>query len=174
MLAFTPNQLQELMDVIDKHHSLFITTNVGTSFLNQREKQVLKNAGVDLDKWKDKNGKIEEAFSFGMLSMAISDARVKGMNYKDFKKFVHSKNFIPLNYKEKSAIEHLKYQTFSDVKNLSNKVKNDLNTIIVHNDKKLQANFAEVTREAAIKTVEMRGSVRDMISEMGHRTGKWE
>lgn len=173
-MIFTPNQIEELMNIIEKHHSIFITTNLGPDFLNQREKQILKSAGIDIDSWSKKNTKIDEAFSFGMLSIALSDSRVKKMKYEDFKKFVYSKNFLPLTTKEKAAIQHLKYQSFSDIKNLENKVKSDLNNIIIDKDKTFRTHFEEVTREAAIRTVEMRGSVKDMISEMGHRTGYWE
>ena len=62
----------------------------------------------------------------------------------------------------------------SDVKYLNDKVKNDVNSIMLNQDKIVQSKLGDVTREAAIKTVQMRGSVRDMISEMGHRTGMWE
>ena len=174
MLIFSPRQVEELMQIIDKHHSLFIGVNIGPDYLSQHEKQVLKDSGIDIDKYKDKNGKIEEAFSFGMLAAANSDQRVKGMRYADFKKFVHSKNFVPLTAKEKAAIEHLKYQSFSDLASSKSKVKSDVNVIMLNEDKAYRTKFEEVTREAAIRTVEMRGSVRDMVSEMGNRTGKWE
>lgn len=174
MLILTQKQIEEVMNIVDRHHSLFITTNIGVDYLSQFERRTLIDAGIDIDKWKGKRGKVEEAYAFGMLTAAISDERAKNMNYKEFKKFMQSKNFIPLTSKEQAAIDHLKYQTHSDVKYLNNKIKGDINSILINQDKILNAKLGDITREAAIKTVEMRGSVRDMISEMGTKTGMWE
>lgn len=173
-MILNPKQIQEVMTIIDKHHGLFISANVGTDYLSQYERRVMLDAGIDLDKFKGKRGKVDEAYAFGMLTVAIGDSRAKGMNYKDFKKFVASKNYMPLTTKENAAIDYLKYQTHSDVQNLNNKVKSDMNTILVHQEKVTHANLGDVTRDAAIRAVEMRGSVRDMVSEMGEKTGMWE
>lgn len=174
MLIFTPKQIEELLSIVDKHHSMFIATNIGTNFLSMKEREILELSGIDLSKWDSKKGKIEEAFTFGILSTALADSRIKGMDYKEFKKFIDSKNFMPLTTSEKSAIEHLKYQSFSDITNLKNRVKNDINVTILDEDKNYRTFFEEATRESAIKTVERRGSVRDMISELGHKTQDWE
>lgn len=174
MLVFTNSQLEELMEIIDKHHSLFISTNIGPEYLSSEERKILKDSGIDLDKYRNSNGKIEEAFNFGILSSANSDPRVKGISYRDFKKFIHSKNYVPLSFKENAAIDHLKYQAHSDIKNMNSKIKADVNNIMLDKDKAFRVKFTEITRDAAIRAVEMRGTVRDMVSEIGHKTGKWE
>ena len=162
------------MKIMDKHQYIFISTNVGTNYLTQYEKQTLKDAGIDIDKFSSSKGKVDEAFSFGMLSSALNDSRIKGMKYNDFKKFMQSKNFMPLTAKENAAIDSLKYQTYSDVKNLANQVKNDISTIIVNEDKKFRTKFDEVIHDSAKRAIEMRGSVKDMVSEIGNKTGQWE
>lgn len=174
MLMFTPNQLQDIMDIIDKHHSMFITTNIGTNYLSQFERRTLEDAGLDLSKFEGTNGKVEEAYSFGVLTAALGDKRSKDMDYQDFRKFVYSKNFLPLTKREESTVDHLKYQIHSDVKYLNDKIKSDVSNIALNQDKIVQSKLGDITREAAINTVEMRGSVRDMISEIGHKTGQWE
>lgn len=174
MLIFTPRQTEELLSIIDKHHAFFTAANIGTDYLSQHEKQVLTDSGFDLAKFKDSKGKVDEAFSFGLLSVALGDSRVKGMNYKDFRKFMQSSNYMPLIKREQAAIDHLKYQAHTDARSLSNRVKDDVTKIILNEDKVHRTKFDEVTRDAAIKTIEMRGSVRDMISEIGHKTGQWE
>jgi hypothetical protein len=174
MLIFTPKQIEELLSIVDKHHTMFIATNIGTRYLSMKEKQILKDAGIDLSKWDSRRGKIDEAFAFGILSAAISDSRVKGMKYKDFKKFMQSKNYMPLTTLEQAAVDHLKYQSFADITNLKGRIKNDLSVIMLNEDKNYRTKFEEATRESAIKTVEMRGSVKDMISELGHKTQDWE
>ena len=174
MIIFTPKQTEELLNIIDKHHAMFVSINVGQDYLSQHERQVLKDAGIDIEKFKDKKGKVDEAFSFGILSQALNDDRVKGMRYKDFKTFMSSKNYMPLIAREKAAIEHLKYQTYSDVKRLGNRVKDDVTSIIINQEKAYRTKFDDAVTEAAINVVEKRGSVRDMISEIGHKTGDWE
>lgn len=172
MLLFTYTEIEELMGIIDRYQTLFITTNIGTNFLTEKEKRILRDSGVDIDRYKI--GTVEEAFGFGMLAAAISDDRVKKMKYNDFKKFVKSKNFIPLNYRERQTLEYLKYQTFTDVKGLGSKIKSELSSKIVEQERILQSKFKESVRQSAISTVQMRGSVRDMISELGERTDRWD
>jgi len=162
------------MEIIDKHQSMFITTNIGPQYLSQYERQSLKNAGVDLEKFKDSRGKIDEAFAFGLLSSAISDNRAKSMNYKEFKKFMYSKNYMPLTRKEEAAVDSLKHQITNDVRVLGGRIKGDVAKIITHEDLNLQSKLDTSIVEAGIKAVQMRGSVSDMISEIGHKTGAWD
>jgi len=174
MYIFSQKQIQELMEIIDNHQMMFIGTNVGMDYLTDKEKNVLSRAGLDVDSLVNSRGYVDEAFTFGILSSAISDKRVKGMNYKDFKKFVKSKNYMPLTNKETAAIDHLKYETFSDIKWLGERVKKDVNTVIVDKDKDYRSKYEDIIRDSAIKTVEMRGSIKDMVSEIGNKTGTWE
>jgi hypothetical protein len=173
MLVFTPNQTEELMKIIDKHHSIFIGANIGTDYLSQYERRLLLDAGIDIDKFLNNRGTVDEAFTFGILSTALGDSRTKGMKYKDFKKFMQSKNYMPLTTGEKEAIKSLKYQTYSDVKNLASRVKNDLSTIIVNEDRKVTG-FDKVVYDSAKSVIEKRGSVKNMVSLMGEKTGQWE
>jgi len=174
MLIFTSKQIDELMSIIDMHHFMFIGTNIDPKYLSTEEQSILRKSGIDIDKYRGRTGKIEEAFAFGILSSANSDARVKGMQYKEFKKFISSKNYIPLTFKEMAAIDHLKYQAHADIKTMSDRIKSDLSNIMLDKDKAYMTKFEEIKRDAAIKVVEMRGTVRDMVSEIGLKTGKWE
>lgn len=162
------------MSLIDLHQTMFIGTNVGMNYLTDQEIDSLRKAGLPIDELMTRRGFVDEAFTFGILAAAISDKRSKGMNYTDFKKFVKSKNYMPLTEKETAAIDHLKYETFSDIKWLGEKVKKDVNSIIVEEDKNYRSKYEDIIRDSAIKTVEMRGSVKDMVSEIGHKTGDWE
>lgn len=174
MYIFSQSQIQEMMAIIDQHQTMFIGTNVGMDYLTDAEIDVLRGSGLDVDSLMNRKGYVDEAFSFGVLASAISDKRAKEMDYSEFKKFMSSKNYIPLTEKENAAIDHLKYETFSDIKWLGEKVKRDVNGIIVDQDKEYRSKYEDIIRDSATKTIEMRGSIKDMVSEIGHKTGDWE
>ena len=174
MYIFSQKQIQELMLIVDQHQMMFVGTNVGMDYLTDQEVDVLRRAGLPVGDMMSRKGYVDEAFTFGILASGMSDQRAKGMNYTDFKKFMSSKNYMPLTDKETAAIDHLKYETFSDISWLGEKVKRDVKSIIVEKDKEYRSKYEDIILDSAIKTVEMRGSVRDMVSEIGHKTGDWE
>lgn len=174
MLFLNDKQIQELLDIVERQHSLFITTNIGTSYLTQQERQLLESSGIDLSKYSDSRGAVDEAFAFGILSQSLSQADLKNMDYNEFRKFVFSKGYIPLTPKEENAINYLKYRTTTDVRGLKDKIKQEVSTEIVSQDMKLMRNFDDIVKDSAIETIKRRGSVKEMVSILGERSGRWD
>ena len=170
---FTQDQLEELFDIIDSEVLFFIANNVGSNFLSKKDRKVLSDAGFDLSILDKSQGYIDYAFKFGMLSDALSDKRAKDMKYSEFKNFVNTNKFVPLNSEEKESIYSLQNQSLSDIKGLGNKAKSDVQDIIDDESQSTRGWYEKVIKEEGQKTVEMRESVKDMKSRIGHRTGNW-
>ena len=103
-MVFTQVQIQDLLNILKKNQLLFIAMQLGIDYLSNYDKAILKTAGIDVDKFKNSKGVVEYAFLFGMLADAIGSDRAKKMDYRQFKKFVASGNFVPLTNEEEYAL----------------------------------------------------------------------
>ncbi len=173
-MIFTPNQIDELMGILDRYTVTFIAKYVGIDILSKDDLGVLKAAGVDVSKILFDNSNVVQAFKFGLLTDAIGDNNAKGMTYDSFKKFLSSGQFFPLNETEENAILNLKNQTYSDIKGLTGKMKTDVRQELVKADKIAnEVRHSSTVTSIAKKTIEHRKGVSHMASELGHMTGQW-
>jgi len=72
-MIFTPNQIEELLTILDYHHTFVIATNLGTSVLSEYDRNLLKGFGIDLDKINSTTPLYEKMFLFGRLSGLLKD-----------------------------------------------------------------------------------------------------
>ena len=49
-MIFTPNQIEELMSILDKYTATFIAKHVGVDILTKKDLSILKVAGIDVSK----------------------------------------------------------------------------------------------------------------------------
>ena len=168
-MIFTPNQIEELMGILEKYTLTFIAKHVGTDILTKQDRDLLRMAGVDIAKINVNASNIAQAFKFGMLSDALGSSGAKGMTYESFKKFLDTGKFVPLNKKEKGALTSLKYQTYTDMKGLTSKMQTDVMQKLVVADKaKNEIKHSPQVTEAAKRAIEHRKGVTFMASELGH------
>lgn len=173
-MLFTPNQIQELLSIIDKYTVTFLAKKVGTTILSQEDKQRLSSFGVSYKDINSADSNVEQAFKFGLLSDAIGHAAAKSLSYDKFKNMIQSGTFIPLNNFEKRALESVKYQTYNDIKGLTGKMKQDFSSQLVFADKKLnQVRHSKTVTQIAARAIEHRKGVQQMTLELGKMTGQW-
>ena len=169
-MIFTPKQIHDLLKVIGDFHTIFVSTHVGIENLSFDEIAVLRSYKIPFTKYPST---VDYAFKFGILAHALGDERVKDMTFEQFKGFLKSKDFIPLTAVEKEVLNNLKYQFYSDIKGLGNKVSHDFKNVIVEADKKQRSKYEKIIRNAARRAVENRASVKQMVREIGMKTGDW-
>jgi hypothetical protein len=173
-MIFTPNQIEELMGILEKYTLTFVAKHVGTDILSKQDRDLLRMAGVDIAKINANASNIAQSFKFGMLSDALGSSGAKGMTYEGFKKLLNTGKFIPLNRKEEGALTSLKYQTYTDMKGLTSKMQTDVRQKLVMADKvNNEVKHSPKVTEAAKRAIEHRKGVTFMASELGHMTGKW-
>lgn len=166
-MLFTQNQINELFDLIDTYHIVFIGSNIGSDILSSEDKSLLKKHGIDLSSL-PKEEIINNAFKFGVLSEALGDKNTKDLSFVEFKDYIKKGKFIPLTNSEELAIEALKYQAYSDIKNLSAKVKRGLNQEIIN-----RSQYEKIIETTAEKTIRERASINSMVLELGRQTQDW-
>ena len=173
-MIFNNSQIRDLLDILHRYELVFIAKQLGTSFLTAADKAILLAAGIDVDKYKNKQGIIEHAFLFGMLAEAIGDKRAKNLNYTQFKQFLASKNFIPLTETEEFSLQQLKNRAYTDITNLGARMRNNVSNIVVRNNQQQAKFVADVIKKKAIKAVEMRQGARALAAELARTTKDWE
>lgn len=171
-MIFTPSQIEEILKIIDKYQLLFIGQHVGVDMLTPTDKSILRSYGIDVDKLK-KESQVEHAFKFGLLSSSLSQKDAKKLDYPSFVKFLESGRFVPLTTRENDSLNALKHHAYKDITGLGNKIKEGWSRVHIEADQKQRAKYEKIVQNAAEKTLRNRGSVRDMVSELGHATGDW-
>jgi len=168
--TFTPAQIQELLRVIDLHIVSFIAGKVTKQYLTPDEVELLKKHGVKVPMGAMS---MEEAFKFGILSQAMETQKLNKMPYETFKKNLKTKSFLPLDFRERNALNQIEYQAYNEIKGLGNKIKGSFGRIAVEADKKQREKYEKLIETTARKTVLNRGGVKEMKSALGHATGDW-
>lgn len=166
-MLFNQNQIDELFELIDTYHVVFIGSNIDSSILSANDKNLLKNHGIDLSKL-PKEQIINNAFKFGVLSEALGDNNTKDLSFAEFKDYIKKGKFIPLTNTEELAIEALKYQAYNDIKNLSAKIKKGLVQEVIN-----RSQYEEIIKQTAEKTIRERASINSMVLELGRQTEDW-
>lgn len=157
-MIFNQNQLDELYEIIETYHATFIGINVGVSVLSNNDKVLLKNAGIKIDSFSP-NTLIDNAFKFGILAEALGDKNTKGISYEDFKNYIKAGKFIPLTNEEQHSLDRVKYQAYSDIKNLGNKIQREL----AHKN-------LEISLDSTIRN---RQSVKTLSSNLANKMNDW-
>jgi len=171
-MIFTPIQIQELLKIIDKYHILFTAQHVGLDVLTPNDRAILRSYGIDFNKLK-KQSQVEHAYKFGILSDTLSQKDAKKLDYPSFKRFLQAGRFIPLTTRENDALDALKHHAYSDITGLGNRVKDEWRQLHIESDQRQRAKYESAIRNEAERTLRNRGSVREMSSALGHRTGDW-
>jgi len=168
---FNQTQIEQLLNIVDMQHILFIATNVGVDMLSETEIKLLEQAGVDIQSIQ--NTPFEEMFSWGLLSMSIGDKASRNLSYKKFKDYLQRGDYLPKTPVEKRALEVAKKQAASDLRGLGNRIKQNTMQVLIEYDQQQRAQYEKIVRESAVKTIKERGSIRDLVSTLGHKTQDW-
>lgn len=169
---FTPDQIAELMEIIDFHHTLFIFNHIGKEILSQKDKELLLSNGINLDI----SGPLtlNQAFKFGVLAESLGNVETRSLSFLDFKDYIKRGKFIPLSKTEKYALENVARQSYKDIKGLGNRISSELNQLHIEVDKELRAHREEIIRTAAKEVIENRSGVKSLVQKLGHRLEDWE
>jgi len=172
-MIFNPNQIQELIDTVNFHTTLFIADNVSPEMLNNVDETLLKKHGVDIKKYKGELTPVDYAFRFGILSQVLGYKQTKGLSFREAKKFIHSGHFLPLTSYEKSVLDSIKHQSLRDIKNLGSQMTNEIVGLAAPTAWQRREKYEKLIRTEAMEAVKKRETVKDLVSRLGNKTGEW-
>lgn len=163
-----------MLSILKRYELVFIAQQVGLDYLTEADKAILLAAGINLDSFKNEKGIVEHAFLFGLLSEAIGSKRAKGMKYAQFKKFIASKNFVPLTEEEEFALKQLKNRAYTDITSLGDRMRTRTSNIIIRANNQQRKMVEQIVKKQAIKSVELRMGARSLAANIGNATQDWE
>ena len=174
-MILSPQQIQELLDILAQQQIMFVGNNLGSDVLTEHDKRVLRNVGIDVASL-PKQGMIDDAFHWGMLSDAIGHQNAKNMTYGEFKKFVQSKQWIPLTTREKFMKDLYKQRAYSDSMNLLDRMQKDMKNAIYASSQNTIGDpkeFEKLLRKEGAKSIVDRKSVKQLSSELRSKSKDW-
>lgn len=168
----TPNQIDELLRLLEYQHILFSARHVGTEVLSEKDLQLLSEFGVDPIKLSTISS-VEEAYRFGMLSEALGHTRASDLSYNDLKKFISEGRYLPYTTAEQATLNHLKQTTYSHIKGLGNKIAQDTRTVLIESDQKRRVKYEKVLKKEMTEAALNRQTIGETVLNIGNRTGDW-
>ena len=164
MSIFTAEQTDHLMEIIDLHTSMFVTTQLGTETLTSFDKYILKKFGFDITKIAQKFPPYLQSFLFGRLTSWLSDQQASSLVYKDFEKHLKTGQYFPLTKQEQTMYDLAAKRSYGHIKNLGVRRKDELAR---------QINEEEV-RNTLTGAIKRRESISKIISDWGHKHENWQ
>lgn len=170
---FSPNQISEILQIINYQHILFIGTNVGIDVLSDADIFLLEQSGFDVSALEKAKTPFDEMFRFGMLSSALGYKKTSELNYSQFTRFLRDTGEIKLTEVEELALLNAKKQASSDIRGLGNRIEKDTEQILIEFDQNQRREFEQKISEQTQANISERGSISDLVSRLGHKTGDW-
>jgi hypothetical protein len=151
------------MSIVQLQHALFVSHNVGESVLSADDRKLLKKYGIEIPK---EYTPFEQAFYFGTLAGVLRTQTGK-VTYSDFKKQL-LRGWFPLTTLQKNALEGLKNRAYTYVKDLGQRIGK-----FVQEKAQGELLTATLLKEEITDAVQKNKSVRDLVSDIGSKTGDW-
>lgn len=170
----TPQQVHNLSSLLERQLVFFAGKTLGSDILNDEDKKILKDNGIDPSKVYSKDSDlVSNNFILGMLSNVLGEERTKLMTYRELVKYIDSGQHIPLNEREKATINNLKIQSLADIRSATGRIFQDVNGVVSNELSTARANQEEFIRERVIDGISKRQSFKTIASEIGRLTGDW-
>ena len=170
----TPNQVQELLDIMESQFAVFIGTQLGEEYLTSADQQILKDQGVDYHQlYAETSDPIKMNFQLGLLSQVIGDAKVKDMPYHTLKGMIQAGAFVKPNLLEQEILRSIKQQSLKDIKAMQGRIFNDVNGIIATENIGQRKYYEEIIRDEITAGIRDRKSRAQIASDLLNKTGDW-
>lgn len=172
-MTFNQKQIDEILRIIDFQHAFFIGRDLDSDLLTEDDKHLLRSYGVKPEQIRQEYTPFEQSFYFGRLSSALGDLNAAGLDYNDFLKYLRRGQYIPLNDKEKNALEYVKRQSYSHIKNLGQTIKKEAEQITIYEDAKKRHDYEKTIQGSLERAIIQRDSVKNIVLEIGNKTKDW-
>lgn len=167
-MIFTPQQINEMLDLIDAYFIRYGVSNISSEYLTKQEEDILKKFGISTV---NKINAVDDSFRYGILSEALENT--KGMTYRQVKQAIMSKNFLPLTAPERAALDAARYYAYSEIKGLGNRVKSNANNIAIEVDRAMRTKYEKVIQTESVQAIMKREGMKQLSSRLGNATQDW-
>ena len=159
----TPEQIEKLKKIIQKHHAAVIYQTVGPDALTDSELALLE--GMDLEPALDS---MLDSYTYGQLLSAIGD-KATTMSAKDVENHVRQ-NPTRLSVPEQRAVEAARQHAGAHLRHLGSKVEQQASMLIFREDAQLRSNLMGEVRDATAENIAKRRGIANLKKELRART----
>lgn len=167
-MLLTPEQLQQIRQIIADHHSAFIVNTVSPDAVSKDILQRLKDKGLIAPQI----ASIEDSYIYGQVVAAMEAPNAHKMSYDQFKKYVKT-NPVPLSQIEKQAVQIAQQQAGEYITNLGSKAATQTAQTLINEENQYRANLKEDIKTAVADNIARRESIKKLKSQLGHLSGDW-
>lgn len=169
-MILSPQQVNQLLKIIDKNQLIAIGTQLGPDFLSPADKDVLAESGVNWENFSAATDTVFTSFHYGMLAESLGQTFADNLTFAELTEYISKGRYIPLTFSEQVAIQTIKNQTFSELRTFQGRIFQDINQILTTNSLPEQQEFLRQEIAGGIKD-------RKLITEIAHdiarKTGDW-
>lgn len=171
---FTPFQISQLLEVIEKQNLTFISSKLSPEYLSHEEIQRLQYFGINPYHLYNKGSDIAlQMFHFGLISDAIGETDAKKMSYDNLLQYFESGDYIPLTKTQQYTLDSVKKQFLGDIKANQGRVFQDINNIVAKEEKNNRIAYEKVIRDEVEVGKLKRLTSRGIAQELARKTGDW-
>lgn len=177
-MIFTPEEIQQLFDIIDYRLARVVADVLGKEFLTPDDEALLKRFGFDFEKELTKVPPYYQAFIFGRLTGILRPDQLNTLEYKDIQEYVERKQYKPLTRREKAEYNAAATRTYGYIKGMSNRIRETLGNAVSEQEIINAVEERRIKELDVIKQEHERGvldkrSVQAIVSTIGNRLNDW-
>lgn len=167
-MLLTPEQLQKVQKIVEKHHNAFVVSAIGPEAVDPGVLTELEQAGLI----EGHLNSVEQAYLYGQLLGILQNKATANMSFDAFQKYVR-KNPIPLSVPEQRAVKFAQLSAAGYLKGLGNKVNQQTGNILIEADSKLRAKLERVVRDKTAQNIAKRETAKQLKSDLGWASKDW-
>ena len=165
---FNNVEIQEIVDIINKHYSLLMIHTLGEDILSEEDKLFLVSQGVDIDTVKVQFPEYLQMFMLGRLTAILKESQTKQLTNEDSREYLEKGQFIPLSDRERKEYEFSRSKSYNHIKGLADKIVGETRDIL------LEQNKMDVISQEISQGVKDRLGIKKVVSNLGHRLEEWD
>jgi len=172
-MIFKPEQIQEILKTVDMNTKFLAAKVLGSDILTKEDKKDLEKWGFNLEEIQQEFPSFVQSYHFGRLSALIGDVNSKKISYKDFIEHLRRGQYLPLTEVEKYSLNVAKQRTYGHITGLGEGMKTNISQVIRQTEQERRADYEKVIKKELEKGVADRKSLKEIVSDLGHKTGDW-
>jgi hypothetical protein len=166
-MILTQEQISNVLLEFDKHHLMFVVSNIGEAVLSLEEKLKLRQLGIDVIKLYVPFPIYTQAFYFGRLAQILGSKNTSTLTYSDLLKYLKNHQYEPLNALEEETLQLSQQSTYSHLKNLEARGHDAIGNVLN------RAQYESIVGEAISEGISKRQTTQQVVSQIGRLTGDW-
>jgi hypothetical protein len=169
-MLLTIRQVQEVLNLLQDSHWLFIAENVNPKHVPLEAMRRLVKHGF---RRSHVLSYPELAFHLGLLSNYLESKEQQGITFEQLKKAIKARKYLPLSAAEKFALRIAEDRAVEGITGLGNRISSNLRSLIIDGSMQLRNKYEKIITTEAKKSIAKRQTVKEFASHVGELTKDW-